>query len=219
MEKSSVAVDKEANAGIPDEDRYGPWVHVRYGKKNFKNIRPGNVAEMNTIQQYADGDKTTVGDKQGGNLETLSSQTNEGSGKLVNTVADDLKTMDAEEDQNIVNMQIVPEQGMVPKTILMLSSRNKFEALNSVLEEGEIGEIDSTQNNCINKEDYGEPDNVIHLDNAFGKMDSVNGYDPGPSEPSGFAAKWHHEIPVMDNANMLLIGIKSLRYESIEYDR
>ncbi|PKU83505.1 hypothetical protein MA16_Dca024305 [Dendrobium catenatum] len=23
----------------------------------------------------------------------------------------------------------------------------------------------------------------------------INGYDSGPSEPSGFAAKWHHEIP------------------------
>ncbi|PKU83442.1 hypothetical protein MA16_Dca022022 [Dendrobium catenatum] len=47
----------------------------------------------------------------------------------------------------------------------------------------------------------------------------INGYDnPGPSEPSGFAAKWHHAIPVMARANTLLMGIKSLRYESIGYN-
>ncbi|KAH0462758.1 hypothetical protein IEQ34_010333 [Dendrobium chrysotoxum] len=30
----------------------------------------------------------------------------------------------------------------------------------------------------------------------------INGYDPGPSEPSGIAAKWHHVIPVMARAKV-----------------
>ncbi|PKU66502.1 hypothetical protein MA16_Dca006830 [Dendrobium catenatum] len=98
-----------------------------------------------------------------------------GSEKLVRTVADDLKTKGVEEDLNIVNKIITPDQGMVPKIEVLLRSKNKFEALNSVLEEGEIGEIESTQNNCINKEGYGGFDNVVNLDAAYGKMDTNEG--------------------------------------------
>ncbi|KAL0923832.1 hypothetical protein M5K25_004611 [Dendrobium thyrsiflorum] len=47
----------------------------------------------------------------------------------------------------------------------------------------------------------------------------INSYDSGPSEPSGSTAKWHHDITVMASARMLPNGIKSLRYESIEYNR
>ncbi|KAL0907839.1 hypothetical protein M5K25_022282 [Dendrobium thyrsiflorum] len=47
----------------------------------------------------------------------------------------------------------------------------------------------------------------------------INGYDLGSSEPSGSAAKRHHNITIMANARMLPNGIKSLRYESIGYNR
>ncbi|KAL0912146.1 hypothetical protein M5K25_018099 [Dendrobium thyrsiflorum] len=47
----------------------------------------------------------------------------------------------------------------------------------------------------------------------------INGYDSGPSEPSGSAAKWHHDIKVMASACMFSNDIKSLRYESIGYNR
>ncbi|KAL0926684.1 hypothetical protein M5K25_002929 [Dendrobium thyrsiflorum] len=52
-----------------------------------------------------------------------------------------------------------------------------------------------------------------------GFWSGINGYESGPSEPSGSATKWHHNITIMAGARMLPNGINSLRYESIGYNR
>ncbi|PKU72572.1 hypothetical protein MA16_Dca008629 [Dendrobium catenatum] len=183
----SVSANEEREGSVAEiGDKYGPWIHVRYGKKTFRNGKPrllnqesykDNVSRKEEVVSKVDVHKklnVAVNSISGSELETQKFSGKEianagilcadidSQGIKVNgdpeSMANNVefrtkKTVDKkvtdEATLPINKMSTDPIAGMDLNSVDFIVNKNRFDILNSTVEEGEIVVADKDNGNGI----------------------------------------------------------------------
>ncbi|PKU76822.1 hypothetical protein MA16_Dca001428 [Dendrobium catenatum] len=212
-EENSVAVN-EGMAGSAAEfgDKYGPWIHVRYGKKSFRDLKPrlvnkqmhSNIASRDVVAvPKVDAIKELI---DVGNL-APDIENQKFSGKVIANAGlfkaniesqgvqlnRDLDGMAKDEeigikesvDSIIIDEDINPSNKIVSEPIADIVNhvnsilvKNRFDILNSFMEEGEIIAKDKDDDNEVLKSNAGSGSAKVLIDSNVDRFSSSSKKNP-----------------------------------------
>ncbi|PKU83106.1 hypothetical protein MA16_Dca024173 [Dendrobium catenatum] len=244
-EVKSVAVNEMVGFAAEFGDKYGPWIHVRYGKKSFRNIKPrlvnqqmhsnnaskevkaiskdDAIKELNDVVNYVpeienqkfSGKEISDAGILKDNKEIQVLQLNgDPDGMAKNEEIGNKKSIDKIVTDGAIKpsikISLEPIADMVLNSANSIVNKNRFDILNSSMEEGQILVVDKYGGNELLTSNAGSETakvlNDSNLDGCsstsrkkpkgeseFDQNDSLTGQSAGPSPKS----QVHKQVQVL----------------------